>query len=227
MLTRTKIFKRRGVEDLSMILCDIGNSTVDCFQEGKVWTLSHAQFKEFSPKEKLYYICVNEALLSYLEPKKHYTNLEPYFDFDTIYQGLGIDRVAACSTVSDGMIVDAGSAITVDIMSGGVHLGGFILPGLEAYSKAYRTISPRLDRVINPSVELEALPQKTSDAISYGVVKPIILMLESTCKDKKIFFTGGDGKFFSKYFKNAFFDRTLIFRGMLKAIKEAHLEEIN
>lgn len=210
-----------------MMLCDIGNSTVDCYLNGKVWTLSHAQFKEFSPVEKTYYICVDEDMKKYLEYKNRYVNLEPYFQFDTIYQGLGADRVAACSTIKDGMIVDAGSAITVDIMSGGVHLGGFILPGLEAYAKAYRSISSRLDVVINPSVELEALPQKTNDAISYGVVKPIIVMLESTCKDKKIFFTGGDGKFFSKYFKNAFFDRTLIFRGMIKAIKEAKLEEIH
>ena len=36
--------------------------------------------------------------------------------------------------------------------------------------------------------------------------------------------TGGDGKFFSKFFSNSIFDRTLIFRGMLKAIKNAHLE---
>ncbi len=210
-----------------MMLCDIGNSTVDCYHDGKVWTLSHAQFKEFSATEKIYYICVNEDMKKYLEHKTHYVNLQPYFMFDTIYQGLGIDRVAACSTISDGMIVDAGSAITVDIMSSNVHLGGFILPGLEAYAKAYRSISSRLDVGINPSVALDALPQKTNDAISYGVIKPIIVLLESTCKDKKIFFTGGDGKFFSKYFKNSFFDRTLIFRGMLKAIKDANLEEIN
>ena len=225
MLSCAKVFRRRGLEDLSMILCDIGNSTVDCYQEGKVWTLSHAQFKDFSTKERVYYICVNEELLSYLKHRGSYVDLEPYFDFDTIYQGLGVDRIAACCTINDGMIVDAGSAITVDIMSSGVHLGGFILPGLEAYAKAYRSISPRLDMPINPSIALDALPQRTNDAISYGVVKPLILMLEATCKDKRIFFTGGVGKFFSKYFTKAFFDRTLIFRGMLKTIKEAHLEE--
>jgi len=208
-----------------MIVCDIGNTTVDCYHDGKVWTMTHAQFKDFVPKERVYYICVNEELSASLKHKSTFVNLEPYFEFDTIYQGLGIDRIAACSTINDGIIVDAGSAITVDIMSSGVHLGGFILPGLEAYARAYRSVSSRLDVTINPSVVLDALPQKTSDAISYGIVKPIILILEATCKDKRIFFTGGDGKFFSKYFSNAFFDRTLIFRGMLKTIKEAHLEE--
>ncbi len=208
-----------------MIVCDIGNTTVNCYQEGRIWTLSHSAFKDFSTKESVYYISVNEAMSAFMKHKSHYIDLEPYFEFDTIYEGMGIDRVAACLGISDGMIVDAGSAITVDIMSGGVHLGGFILPGLEAYAKAYRSISPRLETPINPSISLEMLPQKTSDPISYGVIKPIILMFEATCKDKKIFFTGGDGKVFSKYFNNAIFDRTLVFRGMLKVIKQAQLGE--
>ena len=217
-------FKREWLEGNSMILFDIGNSTVDCYQEGKVWSLTHAQFKDFSTKEKSYYICVNEAMKQYLKQKNSFIDLEPYFEFDTIYQGMGIDRIAACCTIEDGLIVDAGSAITIDIMSGGVHLGGFILPGILAYERCYKSISPRLDVSINPSIALDALPQRTSDAISYGVIKPIIMILEATCKDKKIFFTGGDGKFFSKYFKNAIFDRTLIFRGMLKTLKLANLE---
>ncbi|ASC92721.1 type III pantothenate kinase [Sulfurospirillum diekertiae] len=207
-----------------MILCDIGNSNADFYQDGKVWTMSHKQFKEFVATEKVYYISVCEALKATLQSKNNFIDLEPFFEFDTIYQGMGIDRIAACSTIRDGMIVDAGSAITVDIMSGGMHLGGFILPGLSAYEKCYASISPRLMLPINPSVSLDALPQKTNDAISYGVIKSIIMLLEITCKDKRIFFTGGDGKFFSKFFGNAIFDRTLIFRGMLKTIKEAQLE---
>lgn len=215
---------RKWLEGLRMILCDIGNSNADFYQDGKVWTMPHKQLKEFITTEKVYYISVNEALNSTLHAKSNFINLEPFFTFDTIYQGMGIDRIAACSTISDGMIVDAGSAITVDIMSGGMHLGGFILPGLSAYEKCYASISPRLMLPLNPSISLDALPQKTNDAISYGVVKSIIMLLEVTCKDKRIFFTGGDGKFFSKFFSNAIFDRTLVFRGMLKAIKEAHLE---
>lgn len=208
-----------------MILCDIGNSNADFYQDGRVWSMPHKQFKEFSTKENVYYICVNDALKSWLQGKNNFIDLEPYFEFDTIYQGMGIDRIAACCTINDGMIVDAGSAITVDLMASGVHLGGFILPGLSAYEKAYALISPRLDITINPSLSLDALPQKTNDAISYGVVKSIVTLLEITCKDKRIFFTGGDGKFFSKFFSNAIFDRTLIFRGMLKVIKATHLDE--
>ena len=207
-----------------MILCDIGNSNADFYQDGKMWSLSHSKFKDFSTKEKVYYISVNDDMKHYLRYKSNFVDIESYFEFDTIYQGMGIDRIASCSTISDGMIVDAGSAITVDIMSGGMHLGGFILPGLVAYGECYKSISPKLNVAINPSIALDALPQKTSDAISYGVIKPIIMILEDACKDKRIFFTGGDGKFFSKHFKNAIFDKTLIFRGMLKTIANSNLE---
>jgi type III pantothenate kinase len=138
---------------------------------------------------------------------------------------MGIDRIAACYSLKDGIVVDAGSAITVDIMSNGMHLGGYILPGIAAYEKCYANISPRLDKRVNPNVILDALPQKTEDAISYGIVKSIKLMLEDTCKDKTIYFTGGDGKFFSKFFKNSIHDRSLIFRSMLEVIEKEKLVE--
>ncbi len=101
-----------------------------------------------------------------------------------------------------------------------MHLGGFILPGLASYEDIFASISNRLIFRLNPNIDLEALPQKTEDALSYGVIKPILMILNDTCKDKKIYFTGGDGKFFSKYFKNSIYDRGLIFRGMKKILQE-------
>ncbi len=64
-----------------------------------------------------------------------------------------------------------GSAITVDIMSNGIHLGGFILPGLSSYEKVFADISNRLKFRLNPNIDLSALPQKTIDALSYGAYK--------------------------------------------------------
>ncbi len=98
-------------------------------------------------------------------------------------------------------------------------MGGYIIPSINAFEKCYANISKKLDKRINPNVILDALPQKTEDAISYGVIKPMIMMLENTCRDKTVYFTGGDGKYFSKFFKKSIYDRSLIFRGMLKAIK--------
>lgn len=207
-----------------MILCDIGNSNVDFYHDGKIWSQSLREFKEYSSKDKIYYINVNENLNDILKKKKNFINIEKYFDLDTIYQGMGIDRIASCYTIKDGIVVDAGSAITVDVMSNEIHLGGYILPGLNAYESCYAKISKKLEKRLNPNVATDALPQCTEDAISYAVMKPILMLLQETCKDKRIFFTGGDGKFFSKFFKNAIYDKSLIFRGMLKVIEKSKIE---
>lgn len=50
---------------------------------------------------------------------------------------MGLDRKIACAGLSDAVIVDAGSAVTVDIMKEGVHQGGIILPGLINLKKIY------------------------------------------------------------------------------------------
>lgn len=208
-----------------MILCDIGNHNADIFHDGQTWSINLADFHTYKPEEKVYYISVNEFLSNKLKNLPNFINIEPLFDFDTIYQGMGIDRIAACTTVNDGMVVDAGSAITVDIMSNSIHLGGFIMPGLSSYEKCFAGISDRLKFRLNPNIDLEALPQKTTNALSYGTIKPILMILEASCKDKKIYFTGGDGKFFSKYFKNSIYDRMLIFRGM-KAVVEKNYKNL-
>ncbi len=200
-----------------MILCDIGNSNVDFYHDGKLWSQSITEFKKARLKESVYFISVNDTVTSQLD--KNYINIEEWFNFDTIYQGMGIDRIAACYTVNDGIIIDAGSAITVDVMSGGLHMGGYILPGINSFQVCYANISSKLDKTINPNVLLDALPQKTEDAISYGAIKPMIMILQDTCKEKTVYFTGGDGKYFSKFFKKSVYDRSLIFRGMLKAIE--------
>ena len=203
-----------------MILCDIGNSNADFYHDGKIWSLNLREFDDYVASQTVYYINVNPDMEEKLTSKKKFINIKSYFHFDTIYQGMGIDRVAACYTIENGIVIDAGSAITVDVMSNSMHLGGYILPGLSAYSSSYKNISAYLETRINPNVILDALPQKTEDAVSYGIVKSILMMLNETCQNKNIFFTGGDGKFFSKFFQNSIYDRSLVFRGMIKVINE-------
>ncbi|EAH5261677.1 type III pantothenate kinase, partial [Campylobacter coli] len=174
----------------------------------------------FKSEQKIFYINVNEHIKEHLKARKNFINLEPYFVFDTIYQGLGVDRIAACYTIEDGVVVDAGSAITVDIVSNSIHLGGFILPGIANYRKIYAHISPRLKHEFNTQISLDAFPQKTSDALSYGVFKSIYLLIKDAAQNKKLYFTGGDGQFLANYFDYAIYDKLLIFRGMKKIIQE-------
>ncbi|MDO5046323.1 type III pantothenate kinase [Campylobacter sp.] len=203
-----------------MILCDIGNTNATFFQDGKISKMEINAFKSFKSSEKVYYISVNDSLKSKLQNDPNFVNLEPFFEIDTIYSGLGIDRIAICHSIKNGVVIDAGSAITIDVMQNGMHLGGCILPGISQSLKAYENISARLKVSLNSQIDLEALPQKTSDAVSYGVIKPIVLLIENISNNSKIYFTGGDGEFLSRFFKNSIYDKRLVFRGMQMILEE-------
>lgn len=203
-----------------MIFCDIGNSDAKILQDTKFSSLNFDEFAAFSSEEKIFYINVNEGLKRFITQKPNFINLEPYFKFDTIYQGLGIDRIAACYTVEDGVVVDAGSAITVDVISNSMHLGGFILPGIARYKKVYAEISPILKCEFNTQLSLDAFPQRTIDALSYGVFKGIYLLIQNAAHNKKLYFTGGDGQFLANFFEKAIYDKLLVFRGMKKVLEE-------
>ena len=202
-----------------MILCDIGNTNATFFDGRKIWNLSIDEFSTYEPKEKIYYINVNEKVAQKLS-NPLFINIEPYIKLNSTYIGLGVDRAAACYAINNGLIVDAGSAITLDLMANGCHIGGFIMPGITTTLSSLKNISPRLDIPLNSQVDLECLPQRTQDAISYGVIKPIVNLINDFASGKSIYFTGGDGEFLSRFFAQSLYDRMLIFRGMQRAINE-------
>lgn len=202
-----------------MILCDIGNTNATFFDGRKIWNLSIDEFNTYEPKEKIYYINVNEKATQKLS-NPLFIDIEPYIKLNSTYIGLGVDRAAACYAINNGLIVDAGSAITLDLMANGCHIGGFIMPGITTTLSSLKNISPRLDIPLNSQVDLECLPQRTQDAISYGIIKPIVNLINDFASGKSIYFTGGDGEFLSRFFSQSLYDRMLIFRGMQRAINE-------
>lgn len=205
-----------------VILCDVGNSCLHFYYSGRIWREDPNDITLKKPHIPIYYISVNPNFeKKLLDSHKKCINLASYIDIETSYKGLGIDRKAACKAIAQGVIVDAGSAITVDIVEDNKHVGGYILPGISAYQELYRSISPVLDTSLNLGVNLYLPPQNTKDAISLGILKSILLMIKHTSRTKRIYFTGGDGKFFAKFFEDAIFDNTLIFKGMQCALKEA------
>ena len=203
-----------------MLLCDIGNSFAHFYDGNRVWKESLDIFIDRYLTKKVYFINVNQNLKKRLKEIENWVDLEDFISFETPYKGMGIDRKVLCLIVEDGVLVDAGSAITVDLMEKGKHKGGFILPGIKSYEKCYKEISPVLNKEIDFAVDIENLPLNTKDALNYGVVKPIILSIKNIAKDKKIFLTGGDGKKFLPFLKSARYDEKLIFKGMKKIIKE-------
>lgn len=202
-----------------MILCDIGNTNASFFDGRRVWNLTIDEFIAYEPTEKIYYINVNDRaeqkLLNSL-----FIDISPYIKLNSTYIGLGVDRAAACYAINNGLIVDAGSAITLDLMANGCHIGGFIIPGISTTLASLKNISPRLNLPLNTNVDLDCLPQRTQDALSYGVIKPIISLISYFSSQKTIYFTGGDGEFLSRFFNQSLYDRMLIFRGMQRAINE-------
>jgi type III pantothenate kinase len=211
-----------------MVLCDIGNTTFHFFYDNKSVKYGVEQLPKLKDDRNLFFISVNEEATKILHENikcKNIINLEPYCDLDISYNGLGVDRAFACLSVFDGVVIDAGSAITVDVMHQGVHIGGYILPGINAIKDTYKNISPALDMSLNFAVDLRNLPFNTTDAISYGLLKSIILPIEESRKSKKIYFTGGDGKFLSKFFTNSIFYSNLVFDGMRKIVDKYDLNK--
>jgi type III pantothenate kinase len=204
------------------MLCEIGNTHYHFKQGGRIWKVSANNTPELllEKDETVYVISVNETAARRLARRYRTFDLEPFISLDTLYNGLGVDRAAACMAIDTGVLVDAGSAITVDIMRDGVHLGGFIYPGLAKFLHMYAQISPRLQKAMNFAVDLESLPQGTGEAISYGVVMPLVSSVKALARNKPIILTGGDGGYFARFFEGSIVDQSLVFKGMEKIIKE-------
>ncbi|BAK72339.1 pantothenate kinase [Arcobacter sp. L] len=201
-----------------MILCDIGNTTYHFLIRDK-----HKKYflDEKVPKfdDEIYFVSVNEkATKRLLKKNPHAKNINKFLKFSTAYQGLGIDRAVACSFQDNCVIVDAGSAITVDVMENGQHQGGFILLGLRRFMKSYPKISKKLKFDFEKNINLDKIPLRTFDAIQYAMLKSIILPIKEVSLNKNIIFTGGDGELLSKYFENSTYKKDLIFENMKRII---------
>jgi type III pantothenate kinase len=200
-----------------MLLLDVGNTNIKIYQNGTIESFKADKSFDF-PKERFYYICVNNDLASILKNLDQAIDLEPKIDLRSSYKGLGVDRKAVCKAVEDGVIVDAGSAITVDVMRDGVHKGGFITLGLEAFRKSFATISPNLEFTLNEKIDLLVLPNSTKDALNFATFGSICALIEQVREDLPLIFCGGDGKRLMSQFEDATFREDLVFEGMKRVI---------
>jgi type III pantothenate kinase len=110
-------------------------------------------------------------------------------------------------------------------MRGGKYEGGFILPGLKAYVKSYKDISSALDIELDKGLDITYLARTTKEQISYGIIASIKALIDKHSNGVELHFTGGDGKFLSTFFKDAVYDETLVFQGMLMTIQKRAQKE--
>jgi len=203
-----------------MWLIDIGNTNIKYYHDKKI-KVEKADKDVTFPDEKFYYICVNSTYHDRLKKLPHAINLEDKIMLQTAYKGLGIDRKIVSKAFKTGVIVDAGSAITVDIMTEGVHQGGFILPGVASFEQSFATISDALAYEIDAHINLDVLPQNTKDALSFATFQAIVATIEKVRGDLPLYLCGGDGKKLLHFFKDAEYHEALVFEGMKEVIKES------
>ncbi|SFV74897.1 Pantothenate kinase type III, CoaX-like [hydrothermal vent metagenome] len=204
-----------------MILCDIGNTSYHFLENEKEYKKDVTSFHPETIQQKVFYICVHPEIKKTLKKLPNWIDISPYIDTKHYYPTMGVDRIVACEAIFDGLILDAGSAITVDIVTNGIFEGGFIYPGVYAMQQTYKNISKALDYSFNFECDFDIMPKNSQDAISYGYLK--LLYNEVVSKNKEIFLTGGDAQKFLHIFPNAKVKKYLLFDGMKKIIKKANL----
>ncbi len=202
-----------------MLIVDIGNTNFHIYNGTSIVHLSHKKAIKKYKNKKLLYISVNKKINKKIKGIKKWRNISDKIRLNGEYSTMGVDRKALCLSKKNGIFIDAGSAITVDIMRNGTYQGGFILLGLRQYLKAYKDISAVLDIQLNKNLSLNKLPKTTKDAISYGIISSIKAVISLHQKENRIYFSGGDGKFLSRFFKKSVYDEELLFKGIIKSLR--------
>ena len=121
---------------------------------------------------------------------------------------LGVDRwlaMLAAYNQSNGpcLIIDSGTAFTLDVVNEeGLHLGGFILPGLRLMRESLvsKTGIRLEDPILVPRLELG---NSTQEAVFNGGVASLVALAEKEIAEQRkkgfkpnVFITGGDASVF-------------------------------
>ena len=154
---------------------------------------------------------------------------------------LGVDRLAAAVAAvevmgcRDCLVVDFGTAITIDLVEDGVYRGGNISPGVRTRFRALHDYTGRLPEC-SPTDEKLEYGSTTRQAIEQGVMQGITYEIEGyishfSAQNVKIslIFTGGAAKYFVKRIKNAIFANCeLVICGLNRILEyNASIEQAN
>jgi type III pantothenate kinase len=125
------------------------------------------------------------ALIDFLAEKGamvHRLSWRSRYPFTIAYEtpeAMGVDRLAAVAGAllhhpgANLLVIDAGSALTLDVMADGSFLGGSISPGLSMRFRALNEFTGRLP-LISVSRNFSFPGRSTKDAITGGVVMGLV-----------------------------------------------------
>ncbi len=99
------------------------------------------------------------------------------------------------------LLIDAGTFVTMDVINADGFMGGYIIPGTEAYFESYLKGEQLKDVDLVPYSN-QKLPQKTADAMagSYQAFAALAKQLIQEHDLKKVVLTGGKGAFWEVFF---------------------------
>lgn len=146
---------------------------------------------------------------------------------------LGLDRVAAsvgaAIETENALVVDAGSAVTIDLLGDRKFLGGNISPGLRMRFRALNSFTSRLP-LLSPMLPIEEFGTNTKSAIETGVIRGLVDEIAAACRRAKsrysdliVYLTGGDATFLAPLLRAEGIslkeDHTLLSRGLYEIYK--------
>lgn len=229
------------------LFVDIGNSSIKvAFTEDGIWEKVNDSFKSVTyliswlnshldSVEKLIIASVRKD--HFLLLKNQVTDLKIVhisiqdIDFDrvsyTTLNTLGIDRYLVClgayhEVKKSVVVIDAGSACTIDMMDGkGIFQGGVIMPGLQSILNIFKSSAPELPE-ISPEIPKIWPGKSTAESLQWGQVSLFRDGMRSSLERYKeefgefsLFITGGDSKIVSNLISiPSKRDEFLIFKGM-------------
>lgn len=148
---------------------------------------------------------------------------------------LGVDRwLAAVAAYHEYpvpcVIVDAGTAIKVDFVDApGIHLGGYIVPGLELMESCLVAKTAKIRYQQNEIVPASAIPHSTATAVSQGCLEMALGFLERLYEKHghaTWLVTGGAGySLMSQLNRECIVDEHLVAKGA-KRVFDAHRAEL-
>tara|TARA_B100000683_G_scaffold166048_1_gene159896 strand:- start:13863 stop:14570 length:708 start_codon:yes stop_codon:yes gene_type:complete len=140
---------------------------------------------------------------------------------------LGNDRIAvvvgAAKQIpkSNVLVIDAGTCITLDLLTTEGYHGGSITPGIQMRLQALNQQTEKLP-LVELDVEVDLIGKNTKQCIQSGVINGVLLEIDgminrykSQFSDLKVILTGGDFQLFDKGLKNSIFaDPDLVLKGL-------------
>ncbi|MEO6699266.1 MAG: type III pantothenate kinase [Paraperlucidibaca sp.] len=141
---------------------------------------------------------------------------------------LGIDRWLALLPFAQeqhAIVVDAGTAFTIDVLRGSRHIGGYILPGLGLQRDV---LAQQTAAVKFSASELgdTSLGLTTAACVGHGGLRALVALTYDVQKESqeylglplKIYMAGGDAPYLARHL-NAELRPLLVFEGMLIALE--------